>query len=100
MTASMYILLVVAFIAANLPFVSDKFFFVLPLKKKSAFYHLLELAVFYGLVGGLAYVLEKQGAMSVHAQEWEFYVTTLCLFLVFAFPGFVIRFFWASRKLA
>ncbi|MGO3859530.1 DUF2818 family protein [Neisseriaceae bacterium CLB008] len=100
MTASMYILLLVAFIAANLPFASDKLFFVLPLKKKHAFYHLLELAVWYVLVGGMAYVLEKQGSMSVHEQQWEFFVTTMCLFLVFAFPGFVIRYFWASRKLA
>lgn len=100
MTASMYILLLVAFVGANLPFLSDKLFFVVTLKKKHAAYHLLELAVFYFLVGGLAYVLEKQGSLVVHPQEWEFYATTVCLFLVFAFPGFVIRYFWAGRKLA
>jgi hypothetical protein len=27
-------------------------------------------------------------------QDWEFYAVTRCLFLVFAFPGFVYKVLW------
>ena len=48
-------------------------------------------------VGGLAYGLESQ-VSPVHVQKWQFYVTTLALFLVLAFPGFIARFFWRRRN--
>ena len=30
----------------------------------------------------------------VYRQRWEFYAVTVCLFLVFAYPGFIYRYLW------
>jgi hypothetical protein len=27
----------------------------------------------------------------LHTQDWEFYATSFCLFIVFALPGFIYR---------
>ncbi|MBU3736362.1 MAG: DUF2818 family protein, partial [Methylobacterium sp.] len=54
----------------------------------------LELAVLYFCVGGLARLAEHNAAGQAAKQHWEFYAVTVCLFLVFAFPGFVYRFLW------
>ena len=84
-----------AVIAANLPFFSEKiFFFAPPYKGKKTFgFRLLELLVFYFFIGFVAYWLEGQ-LSPVHQQKWPFYATTLALFVVFAWPGFVWRYFW------
>ncbi|MNU06096.1 hypothetical protein D3C72_2511570 [compost metagenome] len=50
----------------------------------------------YLLLGVLAQLLEGRHS-PVHVQKWQFYVTTLALFLVFAFPGFIGRYFWKKR---
>ncbi|MOA59103.1 hypothetical protein D3C78_1836410 [compost metagenome] len=52
----------------------------------------------YLLLGVLAQLLEGRYS-PVHVQKWQFYVTTLALFLVFAFPGFIGRYFWKKRGL-
>ncbi|AXK40850.1 DUF2818 family protein [Crenobacter cavernae] len=96
MQASVATLLIVAVLAANLPFLTESFAGVAKLKNKHFGWHLLELAVLYALVGLFARLLEGRSA-PVHPQNWQFYVTTLALFLVFAFPGFVYRYFWRKR---
>lgn len=82
-----------AFVAANLPWLSERFFFVLapPGGSKRAWMRLLEWLVLYFLVGALAMGLEKKFTGLIHHQAWQFYVVTLCLFLVFALPGFIYR---------
>ncbi|SUA38090.1 DUF2818 family protein [Neisseria mucosa] len=97
MTASMYILLVLALIFANAPFVTAKFFGVLPLKRKHIGHHLVELAAGFILTAILAYILESR-AGAVQHQDWEFYATVVCLYLIFAFPCFVWRYFWHARN--
>ena len=52
---------------------------------------LLELVVFYFVVGALALVLERR-AGQIAPQGWEFYAITGTMFLTFAFPGFVYRY--------
>ena len=90
-------LLLVAFLAANLPFVSRKLFGVVTLARaKHAGWQALELLVMFGVVAVLAYGLEARQS-AVHPQNWQFYVTNLALCLVFAFPGFVGRHFWHRR---
>lgn len=91
-----YLLLAIAFTMANLPFVFDRILFVRrPGAAGKAFgWRLLELVLVYVLAGGLAMLLEGRAHGSVYAQSWEFYATTFCLFLVFAFPGFVLRYLW------
>ncbi|HZW22392.1 DUF2818 family protein [Noviherbaspirillum sp.] len=82
-----------AAIAANLPFFNERAFALIPLRQppKSLWLRLLELIVLYFVVGGMAYVLEARMG-NAFPQRWEFYAITACLFLVFAFPGFVYRY--------
>jgi len=104
-TTSVYLLLAIVFTMANLPFSVRSH----PLRdppglrgrEKSLAWRLLELVILYFVAGGLAMGLEAQAHGSVYAQNWEFYATTFCLFVVFAFPGFVFRYLWhAPRKAA
>lgn len=97
MTASMYILLFLGLIFANLPFVSQKWFGLKTLQQKHIGHHLLEWCVGFLCVAVLAYILESRSG-EVHVQGWEFYVTVICLYLVAAFPGFVWRYFWQGRN--
>lgn len=103
-TTSVYLLLAIVFTMANLPFVFDRILFVIrPVagREKSLAWRLLELVILYFVAGGLAMGLEAQAHGSVYAQNWEFYATTFCLFVVFTFPGFVFRYLWhAPRKAA
>ncbi|HEX4326940.1 MAG TPA: DUF2818 family protein [Burkholderiales bacterium] len=92
---AVWFLLAVAVVAANLPFVLTRLFgfgFV-----KTGFpgfaWRLLELAVLYLLVTGLGLALEsRQG--DIYPQTWQFYWINGLLLVVFAFPGFVYRYFW------
>ena len=59
--------------------------------KKSFFERLLEVLVFYALVGALGFALEANMGNSF-SQTWEFYAITLCLFLVLGYPGFVYHY--------
>lgn len=97
MHITMYLLLFLAFILANFPFLTQRGLGFLPLKRKTIVHHLAELALGALLISVLGYVLEKRTTGAVHAQSWEFYVVALCLYLVFAFPAFVWRYFWHAR---
>lgn len=97
MTSGIVILLLLALAAANLPFFADRLLFFIPLQRgKHLAWHFLELVVLYFVVGGASVLLEQQLAPR-HAQNWEFYAVTICLFLVFAFPGFTYRYLWRQR---
>ena len=86
--------IVLALLAANLPFINQRLFAVLALKKAKSFWlRLVELLVLYLLVGLVARALEAKLG-SVYSQSWQFYAVTLCLFLVAAYPGFVWRYLW------
>jgi hypothetical protein len=86
-----------AFCAANLPFLSHRLMAVVAFSKpKSLGLRLLELVVFYFLIGGVALLLEKR-AGQIADQNWEFYAITASLFITFAFPGFVYRYLLKHR---
>lgn len=89
------IILLLAFAAANLPFLLERRLLVLPPRKgdKNIAWRLLELVLLYFAVGGVAYLVEKNLG-PVQPQHWEFYAATACLYLVFAFPGFAYRYLW------
>jgi uncharacterized membrane protein YhdT len=96
-----WILVGLIFFAANLPWFSNKLFYVLPIKakgivqaNKNIAWCLLELFVLYFVVGAIAMYAEQSTFGLVSAQDWEFYAVTGCLFLVFAFPGFVYKMLW------
>ena len=88
-----WILLTVAFIAANLPWLSERFLLVIATgeKGKRVWMRLLEWLCLYFIVGGLSLGLETRVTGGIHAQNWEFYAVTSCLFIVFALPGFIYR---------
>lgn len=89
-------LLLLAFVAANLPWFSGKLFYILPLrsKNKNLAWCLLELIVLYLIVGAIAYYAEYATLGQASVQGWEFYTVTFSLFLVFAFPGFIYKMLW------
>ena len=97
-TASIWLVLALAFAAANLPFVSQRLFGVLRLAGgKNLAVRLGELVVLYFVVGGIGLLLEKR-AGQIAGQGWEFYAITGALFLTFAFPGFVWRYLGKHRR--
>ncbi|SMC17217.1 Protein of unknown function [Andreprevotia lacus DSM 23236] len=82
-----------AAVAANVPFVTGRLFGLLSLARKHFGWQLLEWLVYYLLLLGVARLLEGR-VSDVHPQNWQFYATTLALFVVLAWPGFVWRYFW------
>ncbi|MFJ5444646.1 DUF2818 family protein [Methylobacillus methanolivorans] len=90
------ILLLLALLAANLPWFSERLFYIIPLKSqpKAIGWSLLELIVLYFAVGAIAMMVEKGSVGQIAPQRWEFYAITFSLFVVFAFPGFVYRYLW------
>lgn len=89
---AIWILLVLAVIAANLPWMSERILlFWKPDGDKPAWSRLFEWLLLYFIVGGIAIGLEQKIMGNRHSQDWEFYAVTACLFLVFALPGFIYR---------
>ncbi|MEJ6023858.1 DUF2818 family protein [Ramlibacter sp. PS4R-6] len=96
-TVSTWLVIVAALVAANLPFVNDRVFAVVPWQgRKSLAMRLVELVVLYFAVGLLGVLLEKRLGQ-VAPQGWEFYAVTGALFITFAFPGFVWRYLARRR---
>ncbi len=92
LTASVWLVIVLALAAANLPFVSQRLFGLLALRApKSLAVRLGELVVLYFVVGGIGLLLEQR-AGQIAPQGWEFYAVTGSLFVTLAFPGFVWRY--------
>jgi hypothetical protein len=87
------LILLLAFVAANLPFLVERIFFIIKPKtdSKNVAWRLLELIVLFFVVGGIALLLEgKLG--DIHRQGWEFYAVNAALFVVF-----VYRYLWRRR---
>jgi len=96
-TFSVWLVLIAAFIAANLPFLNDRWLAVLPRRApKTLWLRLAELLVLYFVVGALGLALEHD-AGQIAPQGWEFYAVTGALFLTLAFPGFVYRYLYRRR---
>lgn len=93
-TWAVWLVLAAALLAANLPFFTRRWLLILWMPKlgdKSLWGRLLELVIFYFVVGALALFLEAR-AGQIYPQGWEFYVVTAAMFLTLAFPGFVWRY--------
>ena len=97
--AAVWFVLVVALLAANLPFLNERLFGVAALRsgRKSLAVRLGELVVAYFVAGGVGLLFERRVGQ-IAAQGWEFYVVTAALFLVLAFPGFTWRYLLKHRK--
>jgi Protein of unknown function (DUF2818) len=91
-TESVIVVIVLALLAANWPFVTQRLFGVLSLASgKSLFIRLLELVSLYFVVGGIGLLFEQRIGQ-IAPQKWEFYAITVTAFITFAFPGFVWRY--------
>ncbi len=96
-TVSVWLVVSVALVAANLPFLNQRWLAVGPVcRHKSLWVRLGELVLLYFLVGAFGLLLEKN-AGQISPQRWEFYAITATLFLTLAFPGFVYRYLLKHR---
>lgn len=92
LTFSVWFVIALALLAANLPFFSQRLFGLVALRAtKSLAVRLGELVVMYFLAGGVGLVLEHR-AGQIAPQGWEFYAITASLFVTLSFPGFVWRY--------
>ena len=97
-TASIWLVLVLAFCAANLPFFTERVLGLVALAGgKNIAVRLGELVILYFVVGGIGLLLEKRLGQ-ISPQGWEFYAITAALFLTFAFPGFVWRYLYKPKN--
>lgn len=87
------LVIALALAGANLPFFSNRWLVLWPARGgvKPLWGRIIELVLFYFLVGGVALGLE-QHVGQIYPQGWEFYAVTAAMFLTFAFPGFVWRY--------
>jgi len=96
-TASVWLVIVAALVAANLPFLNERLLAVGPLRQpKTLALRLVELLTWYLAVGAVGLLLERH-AGQIAPQGWEFYAITVALFLTLAFPGFVYRYLLKRR---
>jgi hypothetical protein len=90
-SAAVWLVILVAVVAANLPFLSQRLFIVGPRREpKHLAWRVLELAVLWALTLGIGLALEARIGQR-QPQGWEFYAAFACMFLTLAFPGFVWR---------
>lgn len=91
-TVAVWLVLLLALVAANLPFISQRLMAIVVLgSPKGLGLRLAELLTFYLLIGGFGLVLEWR-AGQIAPQGWEFYAISLALFVTLSFPGFVYRY--------
>lgn len=92
LTASLWFVILLALLAANLPFVSQRILGLLAVSRpKSLVLRLAELLLLYFVVGGVGLLIEQR-AGQIAPQRWEFYAVTGAMFITLAFPGFVWRY--------
>ncbi len=99
-SSAVWLVIVLALVAANLPFVSNRFFLLIPLKRppKSLWLRLAELVILYFVVGFIGLALENRIGQ-IYPQHWEFYAVSASMFLVLAFPGYVLRYMVRYRSI-
>jgi Protein of unknown function (DUF2818) len=97
-STSVWLVIALALVAANLPFISQRLLVVVKLANgKNLAVRLAELVVMYFIVGGIGLLLEKRLGQ-IAPQGWEFYAITGTLFITLAFPGFVWRYLLKHRN--
>jgi len=90
---SSWLVILLAALAANLPFLSERVFGLISWRSatKPFWLRLLEMFCLYAALGLVASLLESRMG-NRFPQGWEFYAVTGCLFIVLAYPGFVYRY--------
>ncbi|WP_297808440.1 DUF2818 family protein [uncultured Methylophaga sp.] len=95
---SVWLMIALFVLIANLPWIGNRVFFIYPMPLKPVWVRLVELMVYYfvSLMIGIAFEMRFSG--DIYTQQWEFFVTTLSLFLVLAVPGVVYRYQWLPMQ--
>ncbi len=94
---AVWLLIALAAISANLPFLNERVFAIFAWRKNGApavkpfWLRMVEVLSYYAVVGLIGFAFESTLG-NRFAQGWQFYVVGLCLFLVLGYPGFVIRY--------
>ncbi|MEN9587183.1 MAG: hypothetical protein RIT15_758 [Pseudomonadota bacterium] len=86
-TGYVYLVISLAFVAANLPFLIPR----LSKPQLGLASRLVLLIAAYFCVGALGFTIESSLGKTT-GQGWEFYAITFALFVTFAFPSFVYRY--------
>ncbi|AEI76363.1 hypothetical protein CNE_1c10070 [Cupriavidus necator N-1] len=97
-SASGWFVILLALISANLPFVNQRLFALIPLRqaRKPLWLRLLELIVWFAVAGAAGFAVEASLG-NAFPQGWQFYAITACMMLVFAFPGFTWQYLVKHR---
>ena len=96
-TLAAWLLIGIAFVTANLPFLSERVFGVFPFNRhgvpgtKSFRLRFGELIVGFLVSGTLGMTFES-ALGNRFSQTWAFYAITFALYLVLAYPAFVYRY--------
>jgi hypothetical protein len=106
MSAAGWFIVLLALVGANVPFLNQRLFGVVPMPlreaaghrrpKKNAWIRIGELIVLYFVIGVLGFMLEAR-AGNRFEQGWQFYAITFSLFVVLAFPGFTYQYLVKRR---
>ena len=95
---AVWLVVIVAFVLANLPFANNRLFAVYRLSNgKNLAVRIGELVVWYLGAGSLGLYFEHSLGQ-ISPQGWEFYAITAALFITFSFPGFVYRYLFKKRR--
>ena len=96
-STSVWLVIAAAFLAANSPFYSQRLMLIVRVsREKSLLLRLLELVLWYLLVGGIGLLLEQRLGQ-IAPQGWQFYAITGALFITLSFPGFIWRYLLKHR---
>lgn len=104
-TIAIWLLVALALACANLPFLTERVFALVPWRRagapapKPVWVRLGELLALYLMIGALAFAVEGHLG-NRFKQAWEFYAITGSLFLVLGYPGFVYRYLTRRRQAA
>lgn len=102
-TIAVWLLIALALVSANLPFLTERVLTVLPWKQgtvaKPFWLRMVELLLYYAIVMVLGFAFEA-ALGNPFAQMWEFYAITFSLYLVLGYPGFVFRYLFKRHPVA
>ena len=102
-TLAAWLLIGIAFVTANLPFLTERVFAVIPLKRSGSVFikpfwlRFVEVVCGFLLSGAIGMAFESSLG-NRFSQTWEFYAITFALYLVLAYPGFVYRYLFRRPR--
>jgi hypothetical protein len=97
---AVWLVLLLAVVAANLPFLTERLLLVGPRRMPKVFaWRLLELLLLYVVILALGTALEANIGQRA-LQDWQFFAAFACLFITLSFPGFVWRYLRRSSGVA